>query len=344
MAFSKPFVSIITPVLNREEIVHSTIESIIEQKFQDWEHIIVDDKSEDDTESIVNKFAEKDSRIKLFRNETKVSGANRCRNIGMKAANGEYLIFIDSDDQFADHCLEKRVEYLSSRSDLDFAVFPCLRFKEDLFDLNILLSSYKGDDVLPLFLKKDIPWGTLNPIYRKEKLFSKNIFWNEKISIYQDIEFHIKTICRGLTFNIVDERPDCFWREHGNKNRNTNDKVECNLQSNYHLLDSLYLELTKSNRLNKDYITLLIRFFLVESLRESISIDKYDDFSNLADSLRQKQLINTLLFNLLMLVKRISILSIRKKAFIIIYKMLRKIYGKNNVKYFLTERYDAKKK
>jgi glycosyltransferase involved in cell wall biosynthesis len=97
-----PFFSIITPVLNRPRLIRRTIESILAQDFTDWEMIVVDDASTDDTPDVVLEYA--DRGVKLVRSPGWV-GHCRARNIAIENAVGEWVVPVDSDDELLPHAL-----------------------------------------------------------------------------------------------------------------------------------------------------------------------------------------------------------------------------------------------
>lgn len=103
-------VSIIVPVYQVEKYIRQCIESILAQTFTDFELILVDDGSDDNSGKICDEYAEKDSRIKVI--HQKNCGLSRARNIGMDNASGKYLMFVDSDDYIAPNmaeCLYKSI-------------------------------------------------------------------------------------------------------------------------------------------------------------------------------------------------------------------------------------------
>ena len=104
-------VSIITPVFNSEVFLHLAIESIQCQTYKNWELILIDDSSTDSSISIIQKYAENDSRIRYFINETN-SGAAISRNIGLNKSIGRFIAFIDSDDIWACEKLEMQVNFM----------------------------------------------------------------------------------------------------------------------------------------------------------------------------------------------------------------------------------------
>lgn len=115
-----PKVSVITPAYNSESYIAETIESIQKQTLDDYEHIIVDDGSTDNTESIVRKYAKKDVRIKLL--IQKNSGAAAARNRGIEEATGDYIVFIDSDD-FVTEDMLKTLFYRASKYNCDLVAY-----------------------------------------------------------------------------------------------------------------------------------------------------------------------------------------------------------------------------
>ena len=93
----KNLVSIITPMYNSEKYIRMTIESAINQTYNDWEMIIVDDCSSDNSPEIVSEYIKYDSRIKYIRTDSN-KGVSNARNIALKIAKGQFISFLDSDD------------------------------------------------------------------------------------------------------------------------------------------------------------------------------------------------------------------------------------------------------
>lgn len=100
-------ISIIMPTYNRAYIIERAIKSVLGQTYKDWELIIVDDASTDNTEKVVNKYI--CSNIRYYINKTNL-GANASRNIGAKCAKGEVLAFLDSDNYWPENRLESQIE------------------------------------------------------------------------------------------------------------------------------------------------------------------------------------------------------------------------------------------
>jgi len=118
-----PLISIIIPTFNRVHIVSETLDSVIAQTYGNWECIIVDDGSTDETERLIGAYCEKDSRFQYHhRPENRSKGANACRNYGFELSKGEYVLFLDSDDLLKDTCLELRLDTFKKDDNLDFVI------------------------------------------------------------------------------------------------------------------------------------------------------------------------------------------------------------------------------
>lgn len=108
---NKTLVSIITPSYNSSEFISNTINSVLSQTFQNWELIIIDDCSQDNSIQVITKWCETDNRIQLIQ-LTENSGAAVARNKGIEVAGGRYIAFLDSDDIWLPNKLEKQLKFM----------------------------------------------------------------------------------------------------------------------------------------------------------------------------------------------------------------------------------------
>jgi glycosyltransferase involved in cell wall biosynthesis len=119
-------VSIIIPTYNTEKFIRDTLQSVQNQTYQNWEMILVDDASTDKTVSVIEEFAKKDSRIKLFKLE-KNSGNGFARNIAVEKASGKYIAYLDADDLWFPEKLEKQIEFLKANNlPFTFSFYDCI--------------------------------------------------------------------------------------------------------------------------------------------------------------------------------------------------------------------------
>ncbi|EQH75159.1 glycosyl transferase 2 family protein [Clostridioides difficile DA00307] len=107
----KNLVSIITPMYNSEKFIEATIKSVLNQTYQEWEMLIIDDCSTDNSPNIVKSYMQQDSRIKCIKTETN-KGVSNARNLALSKATGQFIAFLDSDDQWNSSKLEKQVNFM----------------------------------------------------------------------------------------------------------------------------------------------------------------------------------------------------------------------------------------
>ncbi|MFH6965996.1 glycosyltransferase family 2 protein [Flavobacterium sp. FlaQc-28] len=111
----KDLVSILTPTFNAEKFIRATIKSVQEQTYENWEMILVDDASTDNTVSIIEDFAQRDNRIKLFKfSENRGNGF--ARNAALDKATGKYIAYLDADDLWFPSKLEKQIQFLNANN------------------------------------------------------------------------------------------------------------------------------------------------------------------------------------------------------------------------------------
>ncbi|MGN0018027.1 MAG: glycosyltransferase family 2 protein [Candidatus Gastranaerophilaceae bacterium] len=112
-------ISIVTASYNYEDYIKETIESVIAQSYQNWELIIVDDGSKDNSINVINEYCQKDSRIKLYTHENNSNkGLAQTLQYGIKLSSGKYVAFLESDDTITPDCLEKKANVISENPNI----------------------------------------------------------------------------------------------------------------------------------------------------------------------------------------------------------------------------------
>lgn len=162
-------VSIIVPSYNRADIISETLDSLQNQTFKDWECIIIDDGSTDDTEIVIKKYTESDRRFSFYkRPSTMLKGANSCRNLGLSKSKGSYIKFLDSDDLLTEDCLEKQSNILNSNPEIKVCMSYGRYFDNITKNLKEFWSRNKEyDDYLYGHITNQIRWQTADPLWRK---------------------------------------------------------------------------------------------------------------------------------------------------------------------------------
>jgi len=195
----RPAVSVITPTKNRLKLLCETMNSVAAQSFDAWEHLIVDDGSNDGTAEEMAKRAAAEQRIRYIQRVGDRSGANVCRNLGISQSQADLIIFLDSDDLLAHDSLARRVAVMDRNEDLDFVTFQTGVFQNTPGDLGRQYDhELIGDDLLR-FLFLECPWQTTAPTWRKAALNRIGGF-DESLLSWQDVELHIRAIAAGLRY------------------------------------------------------------------------------------------------------------------------------------------------
>ena len=111
-------VSVILPAYNRADVIMRAVSSVIRQNFNEWELIIVDDGSDDNTFSLLDKFILGDQRIRYIKHKNRKIPASL--NTGLKMAEGKYITFLGSDDEYGSNHLSSRTDFMEQNPDTDF--------------------------------------------------------------------------------------------------------------------------------------------------------------------------------------------------------------------------------
>ena len=123
-------VSVIMPVYNAEKYLSKAIESILNQKYTDFELLLIDDRSDDSSKEICRDFCERDSRIALLENNSETHGPGPTRNIGLDYATGEYVYFMDADDWADEELLQCAVNRMQE-TNADIVQFGVIYERND---------------------------------------------------------------------------------------------------------------------------------------------------------------------------------------------------------------------
>ena len=158
-------VTIIMPSYDSEKFIIESVESVLAQTYSNWELIIVDDCSPDDSNRIITKYVDNDSRIKLIKLQ-KNSGPAVARNTAIEAASGRYIAFLDSDDVWLPNKLEKQIKFMQD-NDLAFTYSSYKLVGEDNEDLGLFITK---DKISYFDMLKTCSVGCLTAIYDTEKI------------------------------------------------------------------------------------------------------------------------------------------------------------------------------
>lgn len=236
--------SIVIPIFNHPEELRTMLDSILQNTFQEWELLAVDDGSQQATLSVLEKYAERDERIRFIRRERLPKGAQTCRNMGLEQATGEFIVFFDSDDFIATHCLEQRVSEMRAHPNLDFMVFRNGTYRDNQFHTDPDRNDYGypvWKDDIAAFCSRTLPFVVWNNIYRREALIQHNIRWDTNLLSLQDLDFNMQTLLSDMRYEYSPCPPDYGYRTvHTEKSISEKIHSKTHQQSHIYALNKLY--------------------------------------------------------------------------------------------------------
>jgi len=200
-------VSVIIPTRGRHDLLCETVASVANQSYDDVELIVVDDGSEVPVKADVESVwleSRPAHMLNVVRQEP--SNSNVARNRGFDTSSGEFVIFLDSDDLLAVHCISERIKVLDV-SDWDYVATVAQIFAEKPGDREVVWNLPDGSSELHRFLTGDAAWPTSGCLWRKSFLKSTDC-WLTDLTSYQDLEFHARMLlggARGKYLPVVDQ-------------------------------------------------------------------------------------------------------------------------------------------
>lgn len=258
---NQPLVSIIIPNYNKCVFIIETLQSILKQTYSNWETIVVDDDSTDNSVSIIKSIAISDSRIKFYLRNRLPKGGSVCRNIGLEKSTGDFIIFLDSDDLLQPFCLAQRIDFMFKHPQLDFAVFTTGTFYNTIGDSNSFWTSSKKNH-LDKFLAHHLQWNIMSPIWERGFLMQLNGF-DEQFPRLQDVELHTRALLqKGVNYKIAHNYSvDCYYRIDVERTHQSYAEALKQMQSGIIMFTSNFEKLVNTSRQKKALRGTLFSFF-----------------------------------------------------------------------------------
>lgn len=255
-------VSIIIPVYNREHLLAETLESIILQTYPNWECILVDDNSTDNSIEIIKQYIQKDHRFTFYSRPSNYgAGGNGARNYGFEVSTGEFINWFDSDDVMLPNFLESKITAMED--DLEFVIAG--GFFWDGNSTGNQMKIYEYNDFYTDLQTWRLQIITNSILFRKRFLINKELF-SEKMYRAQETEFFSRIFfnIKEDIFKIINE-PTFLYRQHQGsitqKNKSYNSKFLSSLAKLN--IDNIERSIESKNTLllKNQYGLLLSRFF-----------------------------------------------------------------------------------
>lgn len=265
-------VSVIVPVYNTSKYLEKCLDSLLKQNFKDYEIIVVNDGSTDDSEKIILNYQKKYSNIKYFYKEN--GGLSSARNYGIKKARGTYLAFVDSDDYVTNDFIKKMYDGITANNS-DMLV---CEFNYDYGNGNIC-RSYSNLDYTSDIKKKYL----LTPPMAVIRMYKKDLFQKIKFQegiFYEDLEINPKMVLYTDKISFLNEALYYYVIRSGSimKQKSFNNK----LLDIFNVLDS------NKKVLEKKYFDEIEYMYIIHLLRTaSLRFLDYDNYYEMIDKINK---------------------------------------------------------
>lgn len=263
---SNPIISILVPVYNVEKYLTKCIESVLNQHFQEWEMIIVDDGSSDKSGEIANFFANKDQRIRV--NHQHNQGVSAARNAALDIARGKWIWFVDSDDYITENALSILLKTIdSTKCD---TLFFSLKYQHNEWQKEVLRKERLNYDKKS-FLEQVHCYVNPSMLFSNEIIQKHSIRFNTKIRMAEDLEFQYKylTYCHkpasiSPVLYVYQYRP-------GSATNNPQSDIN-NMRDCLHVVENLYNHILTHKKEEEVWLSARIRNLLKSALQSSIKL------------------------------------------------------------------------
>src|SRR5215475_9894293 len=207
-----PLVTVIVPAFNYGSLIAYTLESLLSQEYRNWECLVVDDGSTDNTASVVNGYRNRDKRIAYVYQRN--GGLSNARNTGLSQSRGKYIQFLDADDLIESRKIQCHVQYLENNPEIDIVYGAARFFRTDrpnerrysMMDIDAPWMpeiSGSGEEVLQSLVKANIMVVSA-PLLRRRILDKVGLF-DEKLLLFEDWDYWIRCSIKGARFHYLDE-------------------------------------------------------------------------------------------------------------------------------------------
>lgn len=236
-------ISIIIPIYNSEKFLVRCLDSILNQLYNDFEVILIDDGSKDHSLEICQRYSLLDARFKVYSKEN--GGVSSARNFGLSKAVGSYIVFIDSDDYIAPLFLKSYIDCLSIKQTDIICQGYINDFEDKMINRFLKKAEYSKKDIsegiYELELNENLS-SVWNKIFRLDIIKKNNLRFSEKISMGEDKIFVLSYMQFASSISILDSYYYFYNRNHENSLSNKHhpyDKLKWFIETEYNLFNSI---------------------------------------------------------------------------------------------------------
>lgn len=207
----EPLVSIIIPCYNYGHFIGETLNSLLKQEYTNWEAVVIDDGSVDNTFEVVNSFINQDNRVTYYYQSN--TGLSAARNKGIEISKGKYITFLDADDLFSPRKIKIQIEYMVHKNPRCTISYTFAKYfhtdKPQKLYIHYNLNNQEWmpkvsgsfNDILPVFIYTIMPVNS--PLIRKSFLEKNKLLFNTEYKSYEDWEFWLRCLYHGAIYSYI---------------------------------------------------------------------------------------------------------------------------------------------
>ncbi len=286
-----PLISILIPTYNRGHLISETLDSVLAQTYTNWECIVVDDGSNDNTIDVVTNYSNKDARFQYYQRPTnRFKGANTCRNYGFELSKGDYINWFDDDDIMLPTKLERQIVELNN-SAYSYCICQTMMFDvKTNRNMGLRATSITSNNIFEDYILFKSFWLTGAPLWKRDFLIENQLTFDEDLHQAQDYDFHMRVLEVSKNYIPIEDYLVIFKYHGENMSNSATDsalKLFSNAKIKFNIFKKYKKKLSKDS-LHKNYLDLLAlykfsvrkkqyknSFFIFKTLISNIDVLKY---------------------------------------------------------------------
>lgn len=307
--------SVIVPVYNAEMYLRDCLDSILKQSYKDFELLLVNDGSTDNSQDIIDEYVKKDSRVKSFKKKNE--GIGTTRNFGISKAKGEFFIFIDSDDTVNSDLLREVDKELSNYPDLDLVKYQIQVIdKETTCDKTELFSNVDGEEAFKRLINNELFVTPVTYAYRRD-YFNDNKFTYIPGRVHEDYGLTPFVVVNASKVSAIDYVGyNYLIRENSIMTDNSSPKARKKAEDSLYQFDRLIEMINKDDKISED-TKKVFRSYVANGLITKCAALGGDLFESMLKEVKKRDLAQYLLND-----------TLGRKMKKIVYKIMPKVYMK----------------
>jgi glycosyltransferase involved in cell wall biosynthesis len=274
---NQPLISIIIPTFNRAHLLSDTLDSLLQQTYKQWECIVVDDGSTDNTADVMGEYLAKDARFQYYnRPNSKSKGPNSCRNFGFEMSKGNYIHWFDSDDRYLPFALETYIKVIDTHADVVVAKLEIINF---VSAVKIKENRITSDNLVEDYFTGKIAYYVCGPLWKRSFLNEQPCLFDETIRNLDDWDFNLRMLYAKPIVKLID-KPLMQYRYHESSLSQELVKLNCNEILSEFAAREKHLQLISQNKMAdlsvlKRFVKNRYKYFFREALMQNHSEKMY---------------------------------------------------------------------